>query len=98
MKYNPAIKKNKILPFVTVWMALKNLMLSEISQSEKDKHHRIYSHVESNEQAELTMKMGTDSQMESRVTAGGRVERLSKKEKRLTDMDNSVVIMRGERV
>ena len=54
--------------------------------------------VESNEQTELTSKMGTDSQMESRVTAGDRVEGLSEKEKRVTDMDNSVVIMRGERV
>ena len=28
--------------------------------------------MESNEQTELTRKMGTDSQMESRMTAGGR--------------------------
>ena len=45
-------------------------------------------YVESNEQTELTRKMGTDSQMESRMTAsgGGRggvegVEGLNKKEK-----------------
>ena len=36
-------------------------MLSEISLSEEDIHHMIYSHVESNEQTELTRKMGTDS-------------------------------------
>ena len=35
-----AIKKN-ILPFVTVWMDLENIMLSEISQSEKDESHVI---------------------------------------------------------
>ena len=29
------IKKNKILPFATVWMDLENLTLSEISHSEK---------------------------------------------------------------
>ena len=41
MKYYLAIKKNKILPFVTRWMYLENIMLSEISQSEKDKYHMI---------------------------------------------------------
>ena len=30
-------KKKKILPFMTVQMDLKNIKLSEISQSEKDK-------------------------------------------------------------
>ena len=34
-------KEKKILPFVIVWMDLENIMLSEISQSEKDKHHMI---------------------------------------------------------
>ena len=29
-------EKNEILPFVTTWMELKYIMLSEISQSEKD--------------------------------------------------------------
>ena len=38
-----------------------DIMLSEISQQEKDQCHRIYSYVESNEQTELTRKMGTDS-------------------------------------
>ena len=36
-----AIKKKKVLPFVTVWIDLENIMLSEISQSEKDKYHMI---------------------------------------------------------
>ena len=35
------IKKKKILPFAIVWMDLENIMLSEISQSEKDKYHMI---------------------------------------------------------
>ena len=34
-----AIKKDKILSFATIWMDLENIMLSEISQSEKDKYH-----------------------------------------------------------
>ena len=34
-------KKKEILPFTTAWMDLENIMLSEISQSEKDKYHTI---------------------------------------------------------
>ena len=30
-------EKKKISPFVTAWMDLENIMLSEINQSEKDK-------------------------------------------------------------
>ena len=41
MEYYSAIKKKEILLFVTVWMDLENIMLSEISQSEKEKHHMI---------------------------------------------------------
>ena len=33
--------KKKILPFVTAWMDLENIMLSELSQSQKHKYHRI---------------------------------------------------------
>ena len=38
MEYYSAIKKNEILPFATMWMELEGIMLSEISQSEKDKN------------------------------------------------------------
>ena len=31
------IKKNEILPFVPTWMNVEGIMLSEISQTEKDK-------------------------------------------------------------
>ena len=34
MEYYSAIKKKKILPFVTAWIDLENIMLSEIGQSE----------------------------------------------------------------
>ena len=36
-----AVKKNKTLPFATVWMDLENIVLSKVSQSEKDKWHSI---------------------------------------------------------
>ena len=38
MEYYSVMKKNKILPFATKWMELECIMLSEISQSEKDKY------------------------------------------------------------
>ena len=40
MEHYSEVRK-KILPFVTTWMDLKSIMLSEISQSEKDKYHMI---------------------------------------------------------
>ena len=33
-----AIKRNEILPFTTTWTKLEGIMLSEISQAEKDKY------------------------------------------------------------
>ena len=38
MEYYSAIKKNEILPLVTTWMDLEGIMLSEVSQTKKDKH------------------------------------------------------------
>ena len=39
MEYYSAIKKNEIMPFAAIWMELAILILSEISQKEKDKYH-----------------------------------------------------------
>ena len=36
-----AIKKNEILPFAATWMDLGGIMLTEISQTEKDKYYMI---------------------------------------------------------
>ena len=41
MEYYSAIKKNEILPFATTWMDLEVILLSEISQTEKDKYFMI---------------------------------------------------------
>ena len=35
--------KKELLPFVTAWMELESIMLSEISQVVKDKYHMISS-------------------------------------------------------
>ena len=40
-EYYSAVQKKKILPIVTAWMDMDSIMLSEISQSEKDKYHMI---------------------------------------------------------
>ena len=36
-----AIKKNEIMPFVETWMDPETIILSEVSQTEKDKHRMI---------------------------------------------------------
>ena len=41
MEYYSAIKKNKIMPFAATWMELETLILREVSQKEKNKHHMI---------------------------------------------------------
>ena len=40
-KYYSAIRNDKYPPFASTWMELEGIMLSEISQSEKDKHHMV---------------------------------------------------------
>uniref|UniRef100_A0A8D1N9B4 DUF1725 domain-containing protein n=1 Tax=Sus scrofa TaxID=9823 RepID=A0A8D1N9B4_PIG len=41
MQYYSAITKNKLMPFAATWVELETLILSEISQKEKDKYHMI---------------------------------------------------------
>ena len=41
MEYYSAIKKNEIMPFAATWVDLEMIILSEVSQTEKDKYHMI---------------------------------------------------------
>ena len=41
MEYYSAIKKNEIMPFAATWMQPEIIILSEVSQKEKDKYHFI---------------------------------------------------------
>ena len=38
MEYYSAIKKNEVMPFAATWMDLESVILSEVSQTEKEKH------------------------------------------------------------
>ena len=41
MEFYTAERKKELLPFVTTWMELESIMLSEINQEVKDKYHMI---------------------------------------------------------
>ena len=41
MEYCSAIKKNEIMSFAATWVDLEIIILSEVSQKEKDKYHMI---------------------------------------------------------
>ena len=40
MEYYSAMRQKEILPFATVWMDPEGIILSEISQTEKDKYFK----------------------------------------------------------
>ena len=41
MELYKAERKKELIPFATAWMELESIMLSEISQVVRDKHHMI---------------------------------------------------------
>ena len=41
MEFYTAERKRELIPFATAWMELESIMLSEISQTVRDKYHMI---------------------------------------------------------
>ena len=41
IEYYSVIKKNEIMPFAATWMQLEMIILSEVSQKEKDRNHML---------------------------------------------------------
>ena len=65
MEYYSAIKKNKIMPFAATWMDLEIVILSEVSQTEKDKYYilSLTCEILKNGTNELIYKTEIDSQV-----------------------------------
>ena len=42
VEYYSVIKKNEIAPFATTWMDPEIVILGEVSQAEKEKHHMTF--------------------------------------------------------
>ena len=45
MENYSAIKKNETMPFAATWMQLEIIILSEVSQKEKEKYHMIITYM-----------------------------------------------------
>ena len=53
IQWNTIQPQKDILPIVTTWMYLESIMLSEISQIEKDKHCMLSLYVEAKKQNKI---------------------------------------------
>ena len=42
MEYYSAIKKNEFMSFAATWVDLESIILSEVSQAEKEKYHMTF--------------------------------------------------------
>ena len=63
------IKKNKIMLFAATWMQIESIILSEVSQKEKDKYHMIslICGILKNNTDQLIYKTGTDLKAENKL-------------------------------
>ena len=53
--YYSSIKKNEIMPFAAIWTDLEIILLSEVSQKEKDKYHITYTYMESKKMIKMNL-------------------------------------------
>ena len=62
-EFNSAIKNNDIMPFMATWMDLDIIILSEVSQMEKDKYYMtsLICRILNNDTNEFIYKTKTDS-------------------------------------
>ena len=81
-------KTNGILPFVTMWMDLKGIRLSEVSQTEKDKYLIISFIVESKNKPKKMNK-------KSRTRFIGTEKNMAAREERVGDVQNAERRLRG---
>ena len=69
MEFYVAERKKKLLPFVTAWMDLESIMLSEISQVVKDKYNLISPIIETLSTKQTSKQNRTkDTEIENRPT------------------------------
>ena len=54
-QYYSAIEKNEIMSFAATWMDLETVILSEVSQTEKDKYRMISLYVESKKRVQMNL-------------------------------------------
>ena len=64
MEYYSAIKKNEPMPFVATWIYQEIIILSEVSQKEKDEYHMtsFICRMWKKDENEFIYKMETDPQ------------------------------------
>ena len=64
MEYYSAIKRNEIVPFAEMWIDLKTIIQSEVSQKEKNKYRIILliCHIQKNGTDELICKAEIETQ------------------------------------
>ena len=69
MEYYSAIKKNEIMPSAATWMDREIVILSKVSQTEKDKYHMLSltCGILKNGTNELIYKTEIESQMQKTI-------------------------------